>query len=297
MQEKLNLDDLGFAEKFLQESSPSIMYQYLSGVGYKYTTLALGVAEQNTIAGIVALNFMKAAAAAQGKPIDDHKVQEILRAMANEYVNALKKQVRDKVLATTREINYIEVWEFHNKVFKNAGYSADAWTLNSVLSVMPEDKREEYWQRVLSSAGDAQAELELAADTYVFMHIMLLKGSQVDRQMAAGWIRRVESLENVSAIIELGTVKIAHGIGHQLNNFNNFFYGEPAASFHYPAPAPTPPPPKVVAPSSPVQMPAQPPARRRRRRRGGGGRPPTTSAGYDNGGHYSGGGGRLRIDP
>ena len=297
MQEKLNANDLKFAEKLLQESSPGLMYNYLSGAGYKYAILALGVAEQNTIAGIVALNFMKAAAATQGKPVDDHKTQEILRAMASEYIKTLQGQIEDEVLATPREIDYKEAWAFHNEVFKNAGYSADAWTLNAVFNVMPEAKREEYWKRVLASAGDAQAELELAADTYVFMHIMLLKGSQVDRQMAAGWIRRIESLENVSAIIELGTVKIAHGIGHQLNNFNNFFYGEPAASFHYPAPAPTPPPPKVVVPSSPVQMPTQPPARRRRRRRGGGGRPPTTSAGYDNGGDYSGGGGRLRIDP
>ena len=295
MQEKLNADDLKFAEKLLQESSPGLMYNYLSGAGYKYAILALGVAEQNTVAGIVALNFMKAAAATHGKPVDDHKAQEILRAMASEYIKTLKGQIEDEVLATPREVDYKEAWAFHNEVFKNAGYSADAWTLNAVFNVMPEAKREEYWKRVLASAGDAQAELELAADTYVLMHIMLVKGTRVEQQMAAGWIRRIESLENVSAIIELGTVKIAHGIGHQLNNINNFFYGEPAESLHYSTPAPKASPPKNVTPVSPPVPTPSPPSRRRRRRRGRG-RPPTTGGGYNNGGHYGGGGDRLTIE-
>jgi len=163
--EKLDSDDIKFAERYLRETNPGFLYHYLSGKGYTYATLALGVAEQNTVAGIVALNYMKEVVAAQGMPIDENKIQEILRSMASEYLNVLKSQIEGDQLEVVRDINYQEVWKFHSDVFVSAGYSADAWTLNSVFTVLPEENRQDYWQRVLGSAGDTKAELELAAET------------------------------------------------------------------------------------------------------------------------------------
>ena len=92
MLKQMDSDDVKFAERFLRETNPSFMYHYLSGKGYAYATLALGVAEQNTVAGIVALNFMTAAVNDQGKPVDDNKTQEILRTMASKYINVLKNK-------------------------------------------------------------------------------------------------------------------------------------------------------------------------------------------------------------
>ncbi|WP_323165411.1 hypothetical protein [Pseudomonas bubulae] len=295
MLEKLDSGNLKFAEGYLRETNPGFLYHYLSGKGYTYATLALGVAEQNTVAGIVALNYMKEVAAAQGMPVDESKTQEILREMASEYLKVLKSQIEDEQLEVVRDINYQEVWKFHSDVFISAGYTADAWTLNSVFTILPEGKREEYWQRVLDSAGNTQAELELAAETYMFMHIASISASSEGRQMAARWIRRIESIENSGAIVKLGSAKLVKIFGGSITQVKAYIFGKPVVPY-YPAPAPTSPPPKIVMPLPPVQMPTQPPARRRRRR-GGGGRPPTTAAGYDNGGHYSGGGGRLRIDP
>ncbi|MEJ3647280.1 hypothetical protein WDZ55_17920 [Pseudomonas bubulae] len=295
MLEKLDSDDIKFAERYLRETNPGFLYHYLSGKGYTYATLALGVAEQNTVAGIVALNYMKEVVAAQGMPIDENKIQEILRSMASEYLNVLKSQIEGDQLEVVRDINYQEVWKFHSDVFVSAGYSADAWTLNSVFTVLPEENRQDYWQRVLGSAGDTKAELELAAETYALMHIMALSASSEGRQMAARWIRRIESIENSGASVKLGSAKLVKFFDASVTQIKEYIFGKPVVPY-YPAPAPTSPPPKIVMPLPPVQMPTQPPARRRRRR-GGGGRPPTTAAGYDNGGHYSGGGGRLRIDP
>lgn len=296
MLKKLNSDNIKFAESFLEGTSPNFLYHYLSGEGYTYATLALGVAEQNTVAGIVALNYMKEVATAQGVPVDESKIQEVLRLMAGEYLKALKEQIGSDPVEVVRDINHREVWAFHNKVFTAAGYTAEAWTLNSVLSVMPEDGREAYWQRVLASAGDAQAELDLAVDTYVQMHFMAFDASNENRQMAARWIRRIESIKTASAIVELGTVKLKQSFGEYLDSFRVFILGKPPASPYHPAPNPGAPPPKVATPLPPIPVPTPPPARRRRRR-GGGRRPPTTAGGYNNSGHYGGSGDRLKIDP
>ena len=240
------------------------------------------------------MNFMTATTSAQGTPVDDNKTQEILRAMANEYINSLKKQIESGQLKVTREINYQEAWEFHNEVFKRAGYSADAWTLNSVLSLLPESLRQIYWEQVLASAGDADAELELAARTYVFMRNKALKGAEADKKIAADWVSRIESIENTKAIVELGAFKLKEKFDHVTRAIMNALYAMPSTPSHYPAPIA--PPPKTVVPLPSVSLPTPPPPRRRRRP-GGGGRPPTTAGGYNNGGHYTGGGGRLIIDP
>lgn len=289
MQKKLDLNDVKFAEDFLRETNPGFMYNYLSVNGYKYATLALGVTEQNTVAGVVALNFMNAAATAQGRLVNDKKTKEILHAMASEYIKALKAQIKEGSSAVTREIDYKEAWEIHNEVFKNAGYSEDAWTLNAVFSVMPEADRELYWNQVLASAGDATAELELAANTYVLMQIMAAEGTDKEQQMAAGWLNSIESIENAKTIIELAATKIGQNLDPVLERMTNFIFDRQAAQSYYPA---SPSPTGVLPPPMPVPRPPK-----RRRRPGGGGRPPTTAGGYNNGGHYTGGGGRLIIDP
>ena len=106
MLEKLDSGNLKFAEGYLRETNPGFLYHYLSGKGYTYATLALGVAEQNTVAGIVAMNYMKEVAAAQGMPVDESKTQEILREMASEYLKVLKSQIEDEQLEVVRDINY-----------------------------------------------------------------------------------------------------------------------------------------------------------------------------------------------
>ena len=80
------------AELILRETEPGVMCRYMENHGYRYATLALGVAEQNTLAGVVALSFMKETAAAQGVSVDDVKVDSVLRSMASEYIKSLSLQ-------------------------------------------------------------------------------------------------------------------------------------------------------------------------------------------------------------
>lgn len=97
---------------------------------------------------------MKATATVNGHPVDDIKIDNILHAMAGEYIKVLESQTNGRVISVARDINYKEAWGFHNNVFKRAGYSPDAWTLNSVFSVLPEVDCEIYWKKVLASAGN-----------------------------------------------------------------------------------------------------------------------------------------------
>ena len=222
------------------------------------------------------LNFKKAAATVNGHPVDDIKISNILHAMASEYIKVLFSQTNGRTITVTRDINYKEAWDFHNNVFKKAGYSPDAWTLNSVFCVLPAADSDAYWKKVLASAGLAQ-----------------------------GWLDRIESIEAARVVVDFGRAKLEKNIEALFKDLSDYFkglsrsvLGQPGPQSDFPTPVPTPSPRRpapVKAPLAPIAAPS-PPAGHRKRRRGGG-RPPTTAGGYNNGGHYGGSGDRLKIDP
>lgn len=299
MSKLLTATNIFAAQLILRESTPGVMYRFIANNDYPYATLALGVAEQNTVAGIVALNFMKETIAAQGLSIDDNKIEIILHDMAYEYITALSKQSSGNIRIVTREITHAEAWDFHRAIFKRSGYSEDAWTLNSVFKVIPEADREVYWQQVLASAGSTTAELELAAKTYAMMYQVRFMASDEKQQVAAGWLDRIESIENASSIVELGRTKLEQTIDTLFKGMSDFIFGKPT---YVPVPAPTmlevPPTPElppIGVSVPPPPQPSQPVRRRRKGRRGR--RPPTTAGGYGYGGSYSGEGVRLTLDP
>ena len=222
------------------------------------------------------LNFKKATATVNGHPVDDIKINNILHAMASEYIKALASQTNGRAITVARDINYKEAWGFHNNVFKKAGCSPSAWTLNSVFSVLPAADSDAYWKKVLASAG-----------------------------MAQGWLDRIESIETARVVVDFGSAKLEKNIEALFKDLSNYFkglsgsvLGQPGPQSDFPTPAPTPSPRRpapVKAPLAPIAAPLPPARYRKRRRRGG--RPPTTAGGYNNGGHYGGSGDRLKIDP
>lgn len=300
---------LAILKSFVDQHGPGLMYKYLgsktgdsrylpNSLDYNYARLALGVVEQNTISGKVAFNYMKAAAAEQGQSVDQEKIDSILYQMAHGYLDALSLQKDDRGrIYVTRDISHEEAWKFHSDIFRKAGYGEDAWTLHSVLRVMPEADRKIYWNQVLASAGDIQAELELAGKTYALMYELRLTGSDEAQKIAEGWLDRIEILENAQAIIDIGSTKIGQSVETLFEGMSDFIFGKYVPQSYSPKPSLTVTPPRELAPNPPPIQPMPVPPPRRRRKRLGGRRPPTTAGGYNNGGHYSGGGGRLRIDP
>ncbi|MGH8716575.1 MAG: hypothetical protein ACREUI_07610, partial [Burkholderiales bacterium] len=118
---------------------------------------------------------------------------------AEGYLNALTPQLQGTGFIT-RDIRHDEAWDFHTKVFSDAGLSADAWTLNSVFTLMGNyDLRERYWQEVLNTAGDPIAEAFLAIQTDTFMANMAAFGNPQVREIATSWRSRVDTPSTLMA--------------------------------------------------------------------------------------------------
>ncbi len=176
------------------------MYDYLASKGYKYAVLANGVAKGDSVAGEVAINFMKMTASEAGHVMSEDDVNLIRRQMASEYVNTLSGNLDAKGIVSA-DITHDEAWSFHRKVFNNNGLPADAWTLNAVFQVMGEGSRESYWQSVLESAGSVWRELELSAGTDKLMSLATRIGTAETKQAATSWINRVDSPSGVGTVV------------------------------------------------------------------------------------------------
>ncbi|MHC8301726.1 hypothetical protein [Pseudomonas sp. ZS1P83] len=219
MAKVLTVADLEHARNLLASQGPGPMYDFLSAKGYKYATLANGVAKGNSVAGEVAINFMKLTATKMGAPISPDGVDEIRSQMAAEYINTLLGKLKKSNLVLTSDINHKEAWEFHTKVFERNGLTADAWTLNSVLSIMSERSREGYWQAALDAAGSLPAELSLAARTDVLMSTASSAGTEQNRKLAKNWINRVDSPS--------GTLTFLSSVASQLGSAAIELFGPP----------------------------------------------------------------------
>ncbi len=200
MPQGLTVTDLDHARALLGSAGPGAMYDYLAAKGFKYAVLANGVAKGDSVAGEVAINFMKMTASDAGHAMSDVDVNRIRGQMANEYLNALSAKLDTKGVVST-DITHSEAWNFHSKVFNSNGLPADAWTLNSVFTVLGESSREGYWQNVLDSAGSVPKELELSAGTDKLMSLATQIGTAETRQAASRWINRVDSPSGVATVV------------------------------------------------------------------------------------------------
>lgn len=125
--------DLSHAKSLLDSAGPSAMYDYLSQKGYQYATLANGVAKGDSVAGEVAIGFMKSASSDAGHIMSENDVNRIRGDMADKYIMALRAKLDDNGVVSS-DITHNEAWDFHRVVFNENGLSVDAWTLNHLIS-------------------------------------------------------------------------------------------------------------------------------------------------------------------
>lgn len=190
--QKLTIVDLDHARSLLDSRGPGAMYDFFSAKGYKYATLANGVAKGNSVAGAVAINYMLQTASDLGVSVPPEVVDKIKFELASAYHGELQKiLMRDGVLEV--DIDHIAGWGIHTDVLEKYGVGPDGWTLNSVFLVMEPGSREPYWRIVLDSAGDVQKELKLAVQTNVMMSTSSAIGPEENRKLAKSWIDRVSS--------------------------------------------------------------------------------------------------------
>jgi subtilisin-like proprotein convertase family protein/Ca2+-binding RTX toxin-like protein len=219
MPQELKMSDLDYAKGLLASKGPEEMYDYLAAKGYKYATLANGVVKGDSVAGEVAINFMKLTASDLNRAMSDSDVNRVRQQMADAYINVLVDKVDKGTGTLTSDINHREAWDFHSKIFKENGLPADAWTLNSVLLVMSQRSREGYWQAALDAAGSLPAELSLAARTDVLMSTASSAGTEQNRKLAKSWINRIDSPS--------GTLTFLSSVASQLGSAATGLFGPP----------------------------------------------------------------------
>ncbi|VVO88756.1 hypothetical protein PS874_02061 [Pseudomonas fluorescens] len=216
--QKLTIVDLDQARSLLDSGGPGAMYDFLSAKGYKYATLANGVAKGNSVAGAVAINYLLQTASELGVSLSPEVVDKIKFDLASAYHGELKKiLLKDGVVEV--DIDHIGGWAIHTEVLKKYGVSPDGWTLNSVFLVMEPGSREPYWRIVLDSAGNVQKELKLSVQTDIMMSTASTIGPEENRKLAKSWIDRVDSPS--------GTWTVLSSVISQMKNAALELFGEP----------------------------------------------------------------------
>ncbi|MBK5000958.1 S8 family serine peptidase [Pseudomonas sp. S31] len=203
-------EDVKHAREIFQGKGVRAMYDYLAGKGDRYAVLANGVARGNSIAGIAAIDFMKRTEAAAGRPMQEADIEKVRVEMAKAYLGLLDDKVRKGEIGN--DINHVEVWGFHTKVFEDLGRSKDAWTLNTVFELRHPDHREDYWRTVLEAAGSTSAEFWLSFQTDSAVAYSTVVAPEALQSMAKSWKARIDSPEGIgSFVVALGKVS-ANGI-------------------------------------------------------------------------------------
>ncbi|MEG0870163.1 MAG: calcium-binding protein, partial [Hafnia sp.] len=216
-------DKLIEAKHILEQEGPAKFYDFLEKCGFPYATLANGVAKGDSFAGNAALDFMKATALHEGRPLSEDDVNNIRVLMANGYLNALERKMGDTNILT-EEITYREAWDFHSEIFTSYGLSADAWTLNSVFQSLTEAESNDYWEMVLSSAGNPSDEKSLAMITLYKMFIKTdLMDGDVDYESEnnarfINWFMRAATPESIAEFSAI--------FGEKIGNLKTVYYDQ-----------------------------------------------------------------------
>lgn len=191
---QLTKEDIEAARRLLNESGPSAVYDFLASKGSKYAILANGVAKENTFAGITAVSYMKE------RYFEDHNkempepiLQAVKVSMAVACLNALETNLGSSL----GDVSLAQARTFHDEIFSKVGLSPNYWTLHTVLKVIPEQERDEYWRRTLARAGNFLNEAIIAGETLKEMgyHASTSKDADV-----IGWISRIGSPRTVAAL-------------------------------------------------------------------------------------------------
>lgn len=300
MPAQLNKNDIDMLNILLKHESPELMYEALQSYGYKYAALAGGIIDPHSPSGSAAVNFLRLTAQRDGARFTENSIRFVYDRMAQAYMDVLNAQYKSQGVVN-RDINHREAWEIHNKILAYLGYSADAWTLNSVFTVMANDEiRERYWMETLESAGDPVAEALIIMRTETFMATVSTIGNADMKAVADNWRSRVDTPSTIAAVARGTTGMIADRIGDLFKDITNAVLGPvPAGTIiptWTPAPAATPlpvpnaattPPPPIPAPP---RVPVHPVSKPRKKPRLP---PPTTYKGHPGSGYgQTSGGGR-----
>ncbi len=181
------------------------VYSALEKNGYSYAGWAAGVANGDTLAGVVAVDFLSGTAmmgigsfACQN--LTPEQIQNIKVGMAAAYLNTLSviaKASSDGL--TKRDIDEVELTKIHADVFQKNGLSIDNWTLHAPFEILRklggDDAVEQYWKFMRDSKGaDNYQGIAANLSTLAFMHKQTGSSDPSIRQLAQIWMNNVPGI-------------------------------------------------------------------------------------------------------
>ncbi|MGC0016317.1 hypothetical protein ACPPTR_12555, partial [Ralstonia pseudosolanacearum] len=184
MPQTIKRDDLSHLKDLLHMGLVSDFYLYLQKQGYGYAGWGGGVAREDSIAGISAVDYLTGSAlmgmggqACWDLSTDKSKI--IKKEMAQAYLDSLEKIAGENKRLTghdevNRDIRAQEVWDFHREVFQKNGLGIENWTLDSVFKIIQqtqgEDALETYWESLRDTQGEGMMATLLNIRTMYNMH-------------------------------------------------------------------------------------------------------------------------------
>ncbi|MGA4008424.1 calcium-binding protein, partial [Ralstonia nicotianae] len=228
MPEKIRKDDFTHLKDLLAHGQVSEFYFYLQDRGYSYAGWGGGVARENSIAGISAIDYLTGSAlmGMGGEAcwnISQWKSDKIKQEMAEAYLNRLDTIAQENKRLTGnyeagRDIQAQEVWDFHKEVFKNNGLGIENWTLDSVFKIIQQtqgdDALEAYWESLRDTQGEGMMATLLNIRTMYNMHESIDSADPAISKLARNWMELVpgiysseQFMRSIKVLLRLPDVK------------------------------------------------------------------------------------------
>ncbi|WP_405125052.1 hypothetical protein [Ralstonia pseudosolanacearum] len=228
MPEKIRKDDFTHLKDLLAHGQVSEFYFYLQDRGYSYAGWGGGVARENSIAGISAIDYLTGSAlmGMGGEAcwnISQWKSDKIKQEMAEAYLNRLDTIGQENKRLTGnyeagRDIQAQEVWDFHKEVFKNNGLGIENWTLDSVFKIIQQtqgdDALEAYWESLRDTQGEGMMATLLNIRTMYNMHESIDSADPAISKLARNWMELVpgiysseQFMRSIKVLLRLPDVK------------------------------------------------------------------------------------------
>ncbi|MEQ6352876.1 calcium-binding protein, partial [Ralstonia pseudosolanacearum] len=228
MPQNITRGDLRYLKDLLHMGLVSEFYLYLQKQGYSYAGWAGGVAREDSIAGISAVDYLTGSAlmGMGGQACWDlspEKSVAIKQGMAQAYLDALESIAERNYQLTNkyevdRDISAKEVWNFHEKVFEKNGLGIENWTLDSVFKTIQQtqgdDALEAYWESLRDTQGEGMMATLLNIRTMYNMHESIDSADPAISKLARNWMELVpgiysseQFMRSIKVLLRLPDVK------------------------------------------------------------------------------------------
>ncbi|MGC0042420.1 calcium-binding protein [Ralstonia pseudosolanacearum] len=228
MPQTIKRDDLSHLKDLLHMGLVSDFYLYLQKQGYGYAGWGGGVAREDSIAGISAVDYLTGSAlmgmggqACRDLSTDKSKI--IKKEMAQAYLDSLEKIAGENKRLTghdevNRDIRAQEVWDFHREVFQKNGLGIENWTLDSVFKTIQQtqgdDALEAYWESLRDTQGEGMMATLLNIRTMYNMHESIDSAAPAISKLARNWMELVpgiysseQFMRSIKVLLRLPDVK------------------------------------------------------------------------------------------